>query len=247
MTDQGAISAAIASTMKVTFMEAETRVRTQCLYPSNGAVILTIRGGLEALVVSDDARAVAEVHSYGLSVDAIDRHFKRLIRNQGLKVRGGAIYSPPVAIDALGPAVLLVANASRDAAHWCLDHFKFPAHRHFKRDLADLLERHYKAELRHQLPIVGESNKPHKFDHVLTLPGDRQLLIDPVLRDANSINSRVVANLDVQNRRDPLILQRIVYDDTEEWSAADLSLLRIGAPIVPFSRAPETFQKLIAA
>lgn len=242
-----AIAAALEATMSVSLIEDEARVVTHCLYPSNGAVVLTVRGSGDTYVVSDDGRAVAEVRGFGLRVEAVDRHFKRLIRNQGLRVDGGAIYSPPVPASAVGAAVVLVANASKEAAHWCLDHFKFSSPRNFKRALAELLDRHFSQELKHELPIVGASNKPHKFEHVVVLPGERKLLIDPVLRDPSSINARVVANLDVKELKDPLITQRIVYDDHEEWSASDLQLLQMGAPLLPFSRASGALRGLVAA
>jgi hypothetical protein len=59
-----------------------------------------------------------------------------------------------------------------------------------------------------------------------------------------AINSRVIANLDVRNTMNPLIDQRIVYDDGEEWSAAELNLLNIGATVVPYSRSHDVIQRV---
>lgn len=76
---------------------------------------------------------------------------------------------------------------------------------------------------------------------------DRKLIVDPVSNDASSINARVVANLDVKANEDPNIIQRIVYDDEDDWSPADLNLLQVGAIAVPFSRSGEVIERLAAA
>ncbi len=65
-----------------------------------------------------------------------------------------------------------------------------------------------------------------------------------MLNDAASINSRVVANLDIRNAHNPLIEQMIVYDDNMRWSASDLKLLEIGAPTIPFSHAEPQVRRL---
>ena len=38
--------------------------------------------------------------------------------------------------------------------------------------------------------------------------------------------------------------QRIIYDDQEEWTTADLNLLQVGAPAIPFSRSAEVIYRL---
>jgi hypothetical protein len=76
------------------------------------------------------------------------------------------------------------------------------------------------------------------------LDGERKLIIDPVSNDPSSINARVVANLDVKATGNPNIIQRIVYDDEDDWSAVDLNLLQVGATAVPFSRAGEVIERI---
>jgi hypothetical protein len=94
--------------------------------------------------------------------------------------------------------------------------------------------------------IVGASNKPHRFDSMVRLSGEKQLILDAVTREASSINAALVAHLDVRNANLPNVEQRIIYDDTENWTAADLALLKIGAPPVPFSRASQVLERLAA-
>lgn len=219
------------------------RVATHCLYPSNSAVSVVVKGGQDLFVVSDEGGAIHELSSAGLRVDAPDRFIRRIIKRQGLKVDDGVIVSPPVPAAAIGAAIMLVANASKEAADWALDHLKFGPMRHFKRDLSDLLERYFHGNLKHDAPILGASNKAHKFMHVVYLLNDRRLIIDPAINEASSINARVVANLDVRMTNDPLLEQFIVYDDSMEWSSSDLKLLEVGAPTIPFSHAEKEIRK----
>ncbi len=227
-------------------VEDGVRVSTHCLYPSNGAVTLTVRGSGNEFVISDDCGALDELASSGARNPPSDRQINAIIKNQGLKVNKGAIYSPVVPLEAVPAAIVLVANAAKVVAEWGYAHIRFTITRDFKKDLADILERHFSGKLKSDLPIVGESNKRHKFRHVVNLSGNRILLIDPVVNDPSSINARVVANMDVRMVNNPSIVQRIVYDDTVGWSSSDLLLLRLGAPTMPFSMVEATIDKLAA-
>ena len=92
--------------------------------------------------------------------------------------------------------------------------------------------------------IVGASDKAHKFANVVSFANGNKLIVDAVANDPQSVNSRVVANLDVKSKNDPRIAQRIVYDDEDDWLRADLNLLNVGATVVPFSRAQEVIQRV---
>ncbi len=149
-------------------------------------------------------------------------------------------------LDSVPAAILLVANAAKVVTELVYASSGFTVIRDFKKDLANLLERHFSSRLRSDQPFVGSSNKLHKFRHVIDLRGDRKLLIDPVVNDPSSINARVVANMDVRMAKDRNIIQRIVYDDAVEWSSSDLTLLRVGAPTMPFSSVDATIDQLAA-
>ncbi|MHA1566011.1 MAG: hypothetical protein ACTSX7_11925 [Alphaproteobacteria bacterium] len=227
--------------------EDGVRVSTHVLYPSNGAVSVVVRGGKNEFMVSDDGGAVAELVSSGIVTIMSDPMIKRQIKQQGLRVYDGSIISPMVPLNAVPAAILLVANASRHIADWGLSHLHFRTPlRNFREDLAELLSRSFHDSHRTDTPIVGKSNKAHKFGHVIYLHQDRQLLIDPVVNDASSINARVVANLDVRMAENPLIQQLIVYDDHVNWKSSDLKLLQVGAPTVGFSHAEQTIKGIAA-
>jgi hypothetical protein len=235
----------LSSSILVSQMEDGLRVTTHCLYPSNGAVAVSVRGRRE-FVVSDDGGAALELSRTGYQEVLSDRRLKGFVRPQGLKVLGGIIFSPTVRLEAVPAAVMLVANASKEIADWGTDHLKFRVKRNFKADLAAILDRHYHNHLQNDAPIIGASNKPHHFGHVIYLSGDRRLIVDPVINDPGSINSRVVANMDVRMANDPTIEQIIVYDDEAKWQSSDLKLLELGARTVAFSQVESVVERLAA-
>ncbi|MBA2770662.1 MAG: hypothetical protein H0U34_01400, partial [Sphingomonas sp.] len=97
-------------------------------------------------------------------------------------------------------------------------------------------------------PIIvrGHSEKEHKFDTALVLPDGRKVLVDTVRHQANSINSAVVANLDVKQLDDPSIIQRIVFDPLEEWRPEEISLLRVGATPVALPQLARSIERAAA-
>jgi len=117
--------------------------------------------------------------------------------------------------------------------------------RDFKDMLAKFLKRSFDDRVSHNVIIVGHSNKPH-FANIVSLPNGMRLIVDPAVHDVSSINARVVANLDVIAVNNPLSEQRIIYDDEEDWTPADLNLLQVGATVVPFSRSSEVFARIAA-
>lgn len=226
--------------------EGFIRVGTQVLYPSNSAVTLSIRGK-STFVVSDQGGALDEITSSGRWEIPSDRRINGIIANFGLRVSKGTIYAPAVPFEALPAAILLVANASKAVAEWAYSHIRFTVTRNFKKDLEFILQTHFNESLKNNTDVVGQSNKSHKFAHVVYLEKKRKLLVDPVINDASSINARVVANMDVRMRGDPSISQLIVYDDRLTWKSSDLNLLRVGTPnVVPFSSAEPTIQRMAA-
>lgn len=217
------------------------RFTTHCMYPSNGLVRVMVRGGRESLYATDEGEAVGEALSAGATLNNPDRLLRGLVRASGLEIERGIIRSARMPIEAAPLAILSVANASRDVAHWLYDHHKIRRDRDFKKLVAEFLKKNFDEQVS-AASIVGKSNKSHKFANVISFPNGRRLIIDPVANDPQSINARVVAHLDVRSINDPSLDQRIVYDDDEKWSPADINLLQVGARVIPFSTAPEVIR-----
>jgi hypothetical protein len=222
------------------------RVTTHCMYPSNGLVQVTVRGGSRLIIASDEGGAVDEAMSAGIPVKDYTRNVAHLVRDHGLLIKNGIVFTPEMPLDAAPLAVLLVANASQEIARWLYDHTKVKRDRDFRALLADFLKRRFDDRVTHDTVIFGKSNKGHKFANVINLPTGRRLIIDPVSNESSSINARVVANLDVKASEDGALEQRIVYDDEERWTPADLNLLQVGANVVPFSRSSEVIDRIAA-
>jgi hypothetical protein len=218
---------------------------THCMYPSNGLVQVTIRGGEDTIVASDEGGAFGEALSAGIPVKDYDRTLGALVKEHGLLLKDGVIHTPRMPLKATPLAILLVANASQEVARWMYDHVKIRRTRDFKAMLAEFLTKKFDDRVSHNAVVFGHSNKPHRFANVISLGDERKLIVDPVANEASSINARVVANLDVQSLKNPKIIQRIVYDDEDDWSPADLNLLQVGAIAVPFSRAGEVIERLV--
>lgn len=219
------------------------RVTTQCMYPSNGLVEVTLRGGTSTVVASDEGGAMGEALAAGIPMRHFGAQISNLVRDQGLLFSEGAIYTAPIPIEAAPLAVLLVANASQDAARWLYDHVKIKRSRDFRELLATYLKKAFDDRVA-PAAIVGHSRKSHKFANVVSFPSGNRLIIDGVTNEPSSVSARVLANLDVKANEDPRIIQRIVYDDDEVWTAADLNLLQIGADVVSFSRSSEVIERL---
>ncbi|MBW7852480.1 MAG: hypothetical protein H3C38_18440 [Rhodospirillales bacterium] len=231
------IAASLSSMVVATELEDGVRISTHCLYPSNGAVSVVVRGGTNEFVVSDDRGALRELSGAGLTLATADRVLQRLVKHRGLAVQRGEIYSPVIPVHAIPAGIVLVANAAKEVAEWGVDHLSVSRPRNFRKDLQVLLAQHFNDQMKNDEHVVGASSKSHKFTHVIYLSGGRKLLVDPAVNEPSSINARVVANLDVRSMGNPLIDQLIVYDDRLNWSSADLKLLEVGATTVPFSRA----------
>jgi hypothetical protein len=229
--------------VNITPIEDGVRVTTHCMYPSNGLVQVTIRGGIEKIMASDEGGAIGEALAAGIPMRDLDKTLNHLIKDQGLRLKKGTIFTPPMPIEAAPLAILLVANASQEVARWLYEHMKIKRTRDFKVLLSEFLQNKFDAHVAHNAVIVGHSNKPHRFANVISL-GEARIIIDPVTNEASSINARVVANLDVRATENPNIVQRIIYDDEEDWAPADLNLLQVGAPVIAFSRASEAIERI---
>jgi hypothetical protein len=237
------IGRALSDVCSVVSVDDGVCVTTHCMYPSNGLVRVTVRGGVESVVVSDNGEALGEALAAGIEISDPDTLLRGFIRQRGLILRNGVISTPTTPIEAVPVAILHVANAAKEAANWLYDHGGAKRRKDFRALLSAFLADAFRDQIA-ETRILGASNKPHKFANVISFANGRKFIVDAVANDPSSINSRVVANLDVKSVKNPLIEQRIVYDDEDKWSASDLNLLQVGATIVPFSKANEVIRRV---
>ncbi len=223
-------------------------VPTHCLYPSNGIVQVFVEGGRDAFRVHDDGRAFDEFNSSGSVPEIPSAALRHIVARQGLAVTSrGVIQSPLIEAPNLAATISLVANASKEAAHYLIDRFRpVRTARTLEEAVEELLDQQFHHEWTKHLLVVGHSNKQQKFDFSVRLPSQRRLLIKAVKPETSSINAAVVAHLDVRAANLPDTEQRSIYDDAIRWNAADLSLLTVGAPVVALSDARQSLTRLAA-
>jgi hypothetical protein len=118
------------------------------MYPSNGLVQVTVRGGVETVVVSDEGGAVGGALSAGILLKASNAAVARLIKDRGLSITDGVIFTPRIPIEAVSVGIIRVANASQEIARWLYDHVKIKRARDFKVMFAEFLNRAFDDRVR---------------------------------------------------------------------------------------------------
>lgn len=237
------ISASLSGICPVEDLDGGVRVTTHCIYPSNGLVRVMVHGGSQSIVVSDDGEALGEALAAGIHIENPDKLLRGFVQQRGLMISNGVIRSLLTSMDAAPVAILHVANVAKEVAHWLYEHGGLKRRSDFRQLLSGFLMAEFKERVA-ETRISGASQKPHTFANVISFPNGRRLIVDAASNDASSINARLVANLDVKATNDPMIDQRIIYDDTQSWNLADLNLLQLGATIVPFSKAQSVIQRI---
>lgn len=227
--------------------EGRVYVPTHCIYPSNSAVTVVVEGGDSTFIVHDDGAGVDEAAAVGGRLRKPHMLVGHLVRSFGLQIDDhGVIRSPLVTRDEILGAIVLVANASKEVAHDLTQRIQPRALRDFRTELSRLLEIKFPKHVNRNAVVVGASNKQHRVDHIIRISERKQLVIDAVTNDPGSINAAVVAHLDIGRAKPIGVEQRIVYDDHERWTSTDLSLLRVGARPVAFSKIGEVLDRLAA-
>jgi hypothetical protein len=225
-------------------IENGVRFTTHCLYPTNTNVQVAVMGAGNEFFVTDNAGAIKEASNSGAEIKNPDGVYKKLLEKQGLEIKNGAILSPVVKLDDIAAAIVIVANASKELSDFIFDSWKLKRVRNFKDQVRSLIINNLHKEAK-EGKFAGRSNRQHTFENVIDLNGVK-LIIDPVLKDANSINARFAANFDVRSHEYPNLVQKIIYDDSEEWSAADLSFLGdSGAPVIAYSKSEAILREVI--
>jgi hypothetical protein len=220
-------------------------VTTNCLYPSGGFVRVSVRGGGESFVVSDNGGALQEVESAGLTWSKLQPKVRALLP-EVCAMQEGNIRSAVVSKADLPFVIVAVANASKDVAEHLFRTLTIKRDYDFKQLVAAFLQQTFPDRVRHNQIFIGASNKAHNFDNVVIFPSGAKLIVDPVLNDPNSCNARMVANFDVKQAHIEGLEQRIIFDDQERWSPTDINLLTMAATMVPFSKSGQVFRKLAA-
>ncbi|WP_374599201.1 hypothetical protein [Sphingosinicella sp.] len=221
---------------------------THCQLPNGSLLKLKIRpAGNQMWVVSDGGAALDEAVASGISKPAFNLNVRRAIRLKGLSFVEGRIESPRIELSSLFAATVVVANASRDVAEALLMVGSDASERNLSRRTREILVAKFPNWVSAKpVSISGASDRLHKFDNTLDLPDGRRLLVDVVKHQGNSINSAIVANLDVRRLQNPRFVQRIVFDPEELWKPEEIELLEVGATPVALPSLVDSVNRLVA-
>jgi hypothetical protein len=244
MTLLSTVRLALSAWPEARLIGSSVLVPTHCLYPSGGVVSVRVDGGVDTFGISDGAGAVEVLEGAGgHDMPNISRIVRSLAKRNNLLVdRQGAVYSPPVKKEDLVTTIVVVANASKQIAEHLLQHYRPHLDRNFRTQLDHFLKRRFGEKI--SSPVLAGARKPHRIDYLIPLGDNRRLALDAVVPDASSINSAIVAHIDLRDAKIVGLEQRLVFDDSAPWKAADLNLLRVGAAPVAFSRLPEIIGSL---
>lgn len=213
---------------------------THCTYPSGGLVEVSVLIGRGAAIVTDDGGAYSEILSAGIQSYPSDRQLQSIFYQQGLSFKNGVISAFKVPFDALPVAVLLVANACKELTHKTYLEAKAEIKRDFRKSLQQMLSLTFgDVKITHNTKIVGKY-KRHNFTNVVHLDRERRMVVDPVFPDDTSINTRIISHLDLKQANKPQFLQRLVYDEEDNWNPDMFSLLGMAeVPLIKFSQSVE--------
>ena len=160
-----AVASAFAEWPRPTEVDGRTLVPTHCLYPSNSAVMVVVEGGRDEFIVHDDGGAVDEAGAAGRRFEQAHKLVQHIVRPFGLTMtEEGAIRSPRVRADELLGTIVLLANASKEAAQELIGRHKPRGRRNFRSDLSRLLEIRFPKLVARNVAILGASNKQQKID-----------------------------------------------------------------------------------
>src|ERR1051325_3165175 len=150
-------------------------VPTHCLYPSQGVVAVIVEGGENTYSVHDDGGALDELAAASGMVANPLAIMRSATRGHGVRIsERGVIYSPLIGRADLPATIVVVANASKDAARRLIDSMRPRPRRNFRFELEQLLESEFgHIPLGRAVPIVG-LHKPHRFDYVVHVSEQRQ-------------------------------------------------------------------------
>lgn len=223
-------------------------VTTSCLYPSMSAVTVFVEGGQDHFVIHDNSGALHEATGAAARFEFPERIVRPIAKAYGLTLsEAGALTYRRAKAAEVGAAIVMVANASKEAAAALIARYKPVIERDAKDIVRQILHRKFADVRIHAEVHVPGASKSHKFDYAVDFENGSRLLIDVVVPDASSINSAVVASFDISQKvAVERIIPRIVYDDERKWNPQDLNLLKAAGLPIRLSSLPEAIDRLAA-
>jgi hypothetical protein len=190
--------------------------------------------------------AIAEIAAHGLEISNPEPYLRPFYSPRGLRVSGAKIHTAPIPAEFLATAISLVATTASVAAFFAVRTFKHRVRRDLRRELRELLEgRFSRTSVQEEIHLTGLSGRSYRFEFVVNIGKNRNLVLDSIFPEATAINTRTVAHFDLAQAKNPLFVQRMVYDQTDDWAASDMALLQMAAELVPFTRFSQNLDSIV--
>lgn len=229
--------------------QAAARVETTTLLPGGGVATVSVRPAGDGFVVSDDGAARETMLSLGLAdfTRGDTRRGRDIAALRGLSFERDTFMLRGVGADQIGAAIAYVADATRTLVAEALD-------ARTRRSQRDLVSRTVE-RLHDLLPgttveaereLLGASTKAHRFDLVVTLPGDRYAVFQTVTPSPASIAPAHLKLYDLRQAHADWP-REVVVDDLSAWPGEDLAILQQVADHVRDFKAPWTDLRQLAA
>jgi len=211
-------------------------VPTPILYPSNGNVVVHVSGGTRACVVSDRGDALRNARAHCIDVPDPEKWLRHIVRGSSLHAVNGQIMSGEIRSDEVFAGIALVARAAADAVRYAIEHYRHHGETIYDRTYRELTGRFGSPNVSRQTTLAGASNRSYHFDFATPISDGKMLLLDTVLPNANSVNAKAIAHIDIGSLKNETRFHAIVYDDSAAWESSDINLLQSAAQLLPIAR-----------
>lgn len=212
-------------------------VPTPVLYPSNGNVVVYVSGGQGTCVVSDRGDALRNARAHGVEIPNVERWLGQVLKGSALRhSKGGHITAGRFKLDDVFAGISLVARAATTAVEYAIQHYRPSEIGISERVNRDLIQRFGPHRVSREAVASGLSKRNYRFDFAISELGQRPLLLDTVTPNANSVNAKAIAHIDLAGLGEKAPLHAMIFDDTVGWEAADINLLESAAQLLPASQ-----------
>jgi hypothetical protein len=249
------LKAALSQSFSLDETERGLIAHTHCLYPSCIQVSVRISSREDgSLLVTDDARGLAEILSAGIESRRPGFYLASEARAYGVEYGRGAVRSIIKSSDNICGIIMLVANASKDGVVKTMMVHEISDKPTFDYTFGRFVRENYANKFKTGI-ISGASGMQRKFKYIhqrgndLAVVIDRPtVLVEPLSPGMMSISLKTAIHRDIANNNLSQLWQSLVVDrETDNWSNSDISILKqSGVPWMEFPEAEAELQRRVS-